>query len=205
MRKLVIGLAASFLAATSAHAVTFITSPIGSAPAAGATVINFDSATPAGFNVTGGTIQSGNNNIGHEPVAGDGNYLTTNISSGTGSASIFSTVGYNQISFDWGSIDTYNRFALLDQNGTAVFTLSGNDVSPHNGVDGLRITLTADAGDGPFYGIRFYSDQPAFEVDNVAFNAAVPEPATWAMMIGGFGLIGGAMRLRSRKPAFVSA
>lgn len=30
-------------------------------------------------------------------------------------------------------------------------------------------------------------------------NAAVPEPATWAMMIGGFGLVGASMRYRRRK------
>ena len=30
-------------------------------------------------------------------------------------------------------------------------------------------------------------------------SGAVPEPATWAMMIGGFGAIGGAMRYRRRK------
>lgn len=30
-------------------------------------------------------------------------------------------------------------------------------------------------------------------------NGAVPEPATWAMMIGGFGAIGGGMRLRRRR------
>jgi hypothetical protein len=29
-------------------------------------------------------------------------------------------------------------------------------------------------------------------------TAAVPEPATWAMMVGGFGLIGSAMRRRQR-------
>jgi hypothetical protein len=29
--------------------------------------------------------------------------------------------------------------------------------------------------------------------------AAVPEPATWAMMIGGFGMVGGAMRSARRK------
>jgi hypothetical protein len=34
---------------------------------------------------------------------------------------------------------------------------------------------------------------------NVQPPAAVPEPATWAMMIGGFGVIGGAMRYRRRK------
>jgi hypothetical protein len=31
---------------------------------------------------------------------------------------------------------------------------------------------------------------------------AVPEPATWAMMIMGFGLVGGVMRRRSMKVAF---
>ena len=33
-------------------------------------------------------------------------------------------------------------------------------------------------------------------------TAAVPEPATWAMMIAGFGLVGGTMRRRSTKVAF---
>jgi len=32
--------------------------------------------------------------------------------------------------------------------------------------------------------------------------AAVPEPATWALIIGGFGLVGGAMRRRSTKVQF---
>jgi hypothetical protein len=34
--------------------------------------------------------------------------------------------------------------------------------------------------------------------------SAVPEPSTWAMMIGGFGLVGGAMRRRSRVKTTVS-
>ena len=33
-------------------------------------------------------------------------------------------------------------------------------------------------------------------------SAPVPEPATWAMMIAGFGLVGGAMRRRSTKVSF---
>ena len=33
-------------------------------------------------------------------------------------------------------------------------------------------------------------------------NANIPEPATWAMMIGGFGMVGGAMRRRAAKVAF---
>lgn len=37
-------------------------------------------------------------------------------------------------------------------------------------------------------------------VDNITYSGvdAVPEPATWAMMIGGFGLVGGAMRRRAK-------
>jgi hypothetical protein len=31
---------------------------------------------------------------------------------------------------------------------------------------------------------------------------AVPEPATWAMMIVGFGVIGGSTRYRRRKTSF---
>jgi hypothetical protein len=34
---------------------------------------------------------------------------------------------------------------------------------------------------------------------NLASVAPVPEPATWAMMIGGFGMVGGAMRSARRK------
>ena len=35
-------------------------------------------------------------------------------------------------------------------------------------------------------------------------GTAVPEPATWTMMIAGFGLVGGALR-RRRAPALVRA
>jgi len=44
-------------------------------------------------------------------------------------------------------------------------------------------------------GLRFGSTGVAFEFDNFA-AAAVPEPAAWAKMIGGFGLVGAAARRR---------
>jgi hypothetical protein len=42
-----------------------------------------------------------------------------------------------------------------------------------------------------------FSDTP-FAGPNLTFASPTPEPATWAMMVGGFGLIGAAMRRRQR-------
>lgn len=50
-------------------------------------------------------------------------------------------------------------------------------------------------------GNGFHTDQvAAFRLEGGA--GAVPEPASWAMMIGGLGIVGGAMRRRSAKVAF---
>lgn len=38
-------------------------------------------------------------------------------------------------------------------------------------------------------------------LDDISFANAVPEPATWAMLIAGFGLVGASMRRRSRAVA----
>ena len=37
---------------------------------------------------------------------------------------------------------------------------------------------------------------------SVTQSAAVPEPASWALMLGGFGLVGGALRSRKSTVAF---
>jgi hypothetical protein len=49
----------------------------------------------------------------------------------------------------------------------------------------------------PDYAVRTY-DGPAFYVtgSRVSVGEAVPEPAAWVLMIGGFGLAGGALRRR---------
>jgi hypothetical protein len=65
---------------------------------------------------------------------------------------------------------SFAGFDGLDPNGA--WTLYVDDVFPADGgglSGGYTLTLTTDAG-------------------------AVPEPASWAMMIAGFGLVGGAMR-----------
>lgn len=44
----------------------------------------------------------------------------------------------------------------------------------------------------------FYSGAPI----SLVISNAVPEPATWAMMIGGFGVVGGAFRMRRTKVSY---
>jgi PEP-CTERM motif len=59
---------------------------------------------------------------------------------------------------------------------------------------------TAKFGFGPLAnGLSFTSDSGVFLRGNVA--AAVPEPATWAMMLFGFALVGSAVRRRNAKIA----
>ncbi len=44
--------------------------------------------------------------------------------------------------------------------------------------------------------VVFTSTKNAFEIDDIATSSAVPEPAIWATLITGFGLVGAAARRR---------
>lgn len=108
------------------------------------------------------------------------------------------------LSFVWGSVDMYNTLEILDNAQNVLWTIVGNDiVSP---ADGDRtdphtnplVTFTFTDPSAVGF-LRLSSTQNAFEIDNLKV-AGVPEPATWALMLLGFGGIGLAMR-RRRKPA----
>lgn len=70
-------------------------------------------------------------------------------------------------------------------------------------------TFVGPTGYFPTLGGTFnsqFGSQPANSFDalnartySISAVAAVPEPATWAMMMGGFGIVGGAMRYRRRE------
>ncbi|WP_254447664.1 PEPxxWA-CTERM sorting domain-containing protein [Sphingomonas sp. ID1715] len=90
---------------------------------------------------------------------------------------------------------------------------SGNFVRPLNGL--TYIGVHYGAGNGPVANnggvTAFYRFNAGANLDAISFQngsvsgvalyatgAAVPEPAAWALMLGGFGLLGASMRRRQR-------
>lgn len=117
-----------------------------------------------------------------------------------------------------------NRLATaLDDSGQPVGTLIGIDFGDptFNGhtakfgalvgrINGVYQTLGANFS-GPAWATGelelFYWDSNAGDNSGqIAFNiGGVPEPATWGMMILGFGAVGGALRYRRRKTSVAYA
>ena len=83
------------------------------------------------------------------------------------------------------------QYALTNTAAGQAATVNGLQI--FNGVQNtIRVTGYSNGANG-------YSGTVTF-----AANSAVPEPVTWAMFIGGFGLIGGAMRKSRRQKLQVS-
>ena len=212
MRKLAVLLVASVAAVSGANAAAVIS--VGStsyglaAPAGAGALVDFDS-NYAGFTLAGSgyVVQSGNNSLGAAPADGatnDKDDATNYLSVYGGRATLTGSQAYNSVSLYWGSIDQYNALDLLDAAGATIATIDYTTIAAGSNGDQLsgntnrRVNISSSQA---FNGLAFRSTSAAFEADNVKFSGAVPEPTTWAMMVGGFGLIGGAMRSSRRKSA----
>ena len=137
-----------------------------------------------------------------------GNYLSIGTQgSSLSSYSIAFATPVRFLSFVLGSIDSYNTVTLNYSDGSAATTLSGrqiigeSDVGPRN--NSIQGRVNYFFGDNPaLASVTFASSDTAFEIDEIA--TAVPEPASWAMMIFGFGAVGGALRSARRRKTTVA-
>lgn len=204
----------AFLLPGAANAAVMVTSTgFGlTAPAGPGPLVTFDGEGGglAGFTLDGTApygLQTGTGPLpGAAPFDGaNGADMTTYLTVPTGGlATLTSAAAYTTVSLFWGSIDTYNVLYLLDSTGNIFDTITSATLgvlSPGNGNQtaedtNRRVTITSDT---PFYGVGFGSKYDSFEVDNIKFTSAVPEPATWMMMLFGFGFMGAAMRKAKRK------
>jgi len=213
MKKLGLTLAAAAAAfASPSYAAITIGAVAGNAVYSGPTP-TYDFESPAPVSGTGDAIVTGSTSpLYAQPLGSTGNYWAIGPFAGSPAEGILDLSSFAQIgtiSFIWGSVDAYNVLEVLGLDGvTAIATFDGSDVVlPPDGdqVDPAKnplVTLTFNGGDEyNVTGLRLISkgaggvERNAFEIDNVAI-APVPEPATWAMMMLGFGAVGFAMRRR---------
>jgi PEP-CTERM motif len=186
------------LAMTSALALAFV----GQANAA---VITFDEVG-IGPTVDGFYNGGGGPNLGADFLAGDwvvisgfGQTSQPNFvfsQSGTGFLNI--AAGFTgALSFTYGAFDTFTATVYDGLNGTG--TALGSVNLAANNVFAFDLVTINFSGTGQSFAISGGGAQ--FGFDDVTFNVggAVPEPASWALMIAGFGLVGSAMR--RRKPS----
>ena len=174
---------------------------------------DFDASTPtivpACCVVTGTTP-----NVYAQPYGSTGNYFSSGPSTTEPAAILFGAWAgsISSLSFIWGSIDSYNSLTFTDAAGNplgAGYTFTGSDIALL--IPALANGDQSDPNTNPVVTFNFAdptvvggmqltsNGTNAFEIDNIAINP-VPEPATWAMMLFGFGAVGVAMR-RRKAPA----
>lgn len=160
---------------------------------------DFDSQIAPGYAFSGGFVRSGADGLApgvSAPPPGDlTNYLTV---LGGQQAVLTAVKPLKSFSFYMGSPDSYNSIRFI---GPAYdFTLSGDAIwLPAAGGGGDQSWGRRISYDFGGYGVNriiFASGSNSFEFDRLAGSAAVPEPATWAMMIFGFATAGAWLRRR---------
>jgi hypothetical protein len=134
-------------------------------------------------------------------------FYVIGVNTGTGVNAPFGGIGEPNV--------TFNQVIVVQKNGTA--TLGGNALtallSGNQFIVSVPVSLLPSTGAvASNYGFNIWPREGAVVTGNsqitdfapnnalLSVNGLVPEPATWMTMILGFGLIGGAMRRRQRKP-----
>jgi len=143
------------------------------------------------------TVSAGIGGIAARPVGSLDNFWSIQAGQ-TGTVSFSSGIDYYGVL--WGSPDTSPWNTVKFLNGSTVLgTYGGQDTGLSNDW-GNTTYFNVSTGTGPLItSIVFTASQNAFETDNHAYVAAIPEPETYAMLLAGLGLLGFATRRRKQK------
>jgi PEP-CTERM motif len=141
------------------------------------------------------------NGTGAQPFQTTGNYLSV-LGGGTENVSFSARTSF---SFFWGSIDDFNTIKLSDgtsYTGTQIAALFNGASNGCQTLTDCNRYVTFTDTSGTLTGFSLTSAQNSFEITNIS---AVPEPATWAMMLLGFlglGFLGYRKSSGSSNPTF---
>lgn len=176
-------------------------------------VTDFDSplTTAPGFALSGtGSFLTGTSGDGAAPAFSPVTDDPTRYLSVLGGAfEILSTPALREISFYIGSLDTYNTISFTGPGGFSQ-SFSGTQLNAATlAFDQANGNQSAPTTNGRYTfvfsqavtGVRLDSAQNSFEISNIGAiagfgPAGVPEPASWALMILGFGGVGSLLRRR---------
>lgn len=171
-------------------------------------------AQPPGFSPAAGTVPgggvvvNGSSTLYAPPLGDTSNFYAVAYNPSTNpvvpATDTFTPGGANNyLGLYWGSIDTFNTITFFS-GVTQIATFSGAAFLP---ASGSQTAATSNqyvnflfTGGETYSSVVFGTQNLNFEFDNLSYGnvVAVPEPASWAMMIAGFGMVGGAMRRRGR-------
>ena len=204
MSKFLLAVAALAVAGSANAAVSITSAAYDAALAPGEQlVVTFDAPHAAGYNFAGGATQIGTTTSAAAPY-GDSTTFAYVLG---GTSATLTTPLLKSFSMYIGSVDSYNSITFKGANGFEQ-TISGTDLVAHANGDrtsaGTNRRFYFDFGADRVNQVVFHSTSNSFEFDNIAAGA-VPEPATWAMLILGFGFVGAALRRRQPGLAVVSA
>jgi hypothetical protein len=164
---------------------------------------DFNSGVSGATNVVNaGIYPTSVSGVAAEPATGDqGDPFFAVL--GGGQADFAFANPLSRLSFDYGSADTYNALTVFFSDGTSS-SFTGQQLIDSGVADGDQTAARTNGrlnivGDGKLIsGIRLGSTGNSMEIDNIA-GSAVPEPATWGLMLFGFGAVGFGMRRRRSK------
>jgi hypothetical protein len=209
IRKILLAAALAASATAASAAVTYDATPGLNSLAGGAITNTFDDGLlPAGFatydNTPGALIPfPGNSGYAALPPADTSAYFFS-VGATHGQPSLsgvsFGGNGVSYFGYYMGSPDSYNIVTLYSGNDV-VLQISGNEMAAAantmaNGNQGTGFYMNFHGNGTNITRVTFAANTDAFETDNHAYIAAVPEPETYAMLLAGLGLVGFAARRR---------
>jgi hypothetical protein len=164
--------------------------------------------------LSGGSVYSSDQGFAHPPegLAAGENYLAAGTQAGQPATLTFAS-GVTYFSFDWGSPDVTNTLEFVSS------TAGIYDFSPTS----MGFPVVNGAVNFSQY-VEFFTNTPGETIVSAAFSnaeatnsfeatyfnglrssgSAAPEPASWALMLLGFGGLGTVLRRHRHRAAFVT-
>lgn len=207
MRKIALsilaGAAAIAMTAPASAAVTLFSSPGAVQPSENVLLNSGQMGTTITGNTnqtnTSVTFRSLNGDVLTAPANGQARVTTTESTPSLDNFSFALTGGQTFTSFEFNlfnSLDTSQTVTITTNNGSQSFALNGNGQNFFSGLATGSDFFTSVTVDASGLGVQ---DVRQVRIGGIASpTGAVPEPATWAMMLVGFGAAGYSLRRRKR-------